>query len=103
MSANSKSSDSAQDHKGTISLRDRLAAWWEGTELLDVPAGSVSAAASTGKSAGGTDAGPGAAEEEGPIRYEPPKQRWETSRLSLVQKVWGEEAEGVLTAAAQDH
>jgi len=92
MSAKSKTSDSAQDHKGTISLRDRLAAWWEGTELLDVPAGSVSAAASA--------AGSDAAEEEGPIRYVPPKQRWETSRLSLVQTVWGE---GFTTPGGRKH
>jgi SAM-dependent methyltransferase len=86
MSANSKTSDSVQDHKGTFSLRERLAAWWDGTDLLDMPAGSASAAESAGES----EAGSAAEEKEGPVRYEPAKQRWETSRLSLVQKVWGD-------------
>ncbi len=95
MSANTKTSDSIQDHKATFSLRERLSAWWEGKDLLDMPPG-----ASGGGSAGGSDTGSGAAEEEGPIRYEAPKQRWETSRLSLVQKVWGE---GFTTPGGRKH
>ena len=99
MSANTKTSDSIQDHKATFSLRERLSAWWEGKDLLDMPPGA-SGGGSAGGSAGGSDAGSGTSEEEGPIRYEAPKQRWETSRLSLVQKVWGE---GFTTPGGRKH
>ena len=75
MPANTKTSASLQEDKDAFSLRDRLKAWWDGTELLDKPAKPMSAVKP---------------EETGPIRYEVPKQRWETSRVSLVQKVWGE-------------
>ncbi len=76
MSANSKSSQAIQDGKGSFSLSERLTAWWEGYELLERPAQPASAAAE-----------PETAEV---VHYEPPKQHWETSRVTLVQKVWGE-------------
>ncbi len=77
MSANSKSDPATQDAKDTFSLRERLTAWWEGYDLLATPAEPAPAAEP-------------AEPEAAPDRYEPPKQRWETSRVTLVQKVWGE-------------
>ena len=76
MVANSKTEPANQDDKDAFSLRERLAAWWEGYDLLETPAAPAPAAAEP---------------EVAPVvRYEPPKQRWETSRVTLVQKVWGE-------------
>ena len=83
MSANSKSdqatqaTQATQDDRDAFSLRDRLTAWWEGYDLLDLAAARAPAVA---------------AEPEVPhvVHYEPPKQRWETSRVTLVQEVWGE-------------
>ena len=73
MVANSKTEPANQDDKDAFSLRERLAAWWEGYDLLETPAAPAPAAAEP---------------EVAPVvRYEPPKQRWETSRVTLVQKV----------------
>ncbi len=61
--------------KDGISLGERFRAWWEGydlTEPLDVP---ISAPEPVGRHE---------------VHYERPRQHWETSRVSLVQKVWGE-------------
>ena len=74
MVANSKTDQETQDDKGAFSLRERLTAWWEGYDLLETPA----------------EPAPAAEPEATPVHYEPPKQRWETSRVTLVQKVWGE-------------
>ncbi len=74
MLAKSKSGPVAQDDKDPFSLRERLTAWWEGYDLL-APADSAPAAEPAVPQV---------------IHYEPPKQRWETSRVSLVQQVWGE-------------
>jgi SAM-dependent methyltransferase len=89
MFANSKRSDEAQDDKDAFSLRDRLKAWWEGYELLETPAAQPTEAEHDG-------------EPEAPrvLHYEPPKQRWETSRVTLVQKVWGE---GFATPGGHNH
>ncbi len=76
MLANSKSSPAAQDDKDPFSLRDRLKAWWEGYDLLDTPAAPAPAAEP---------------ETNQVVHYEPPKQHWETSRVTLVQQVWGAE------------
>ncbi len=85
MLANSKSTDQEAADRGGVSLRDRFKAWWEGTELLDTPAVSE---AETEVEASPT------AEDEGP------KKRWEPSRVSLVQKVWGE---GFITPGGRNH
>ncbi len=63
----------AQADKCGASLRERFMAWWEGYDLGE----------------------PAPALEPEPkvrhaVRYEPPRQHWETSRLRLVQDVWGE-------------
>ncbi len=89
MSANSKTDQTTQDDKGGFSLRERLTAWWEGYDLLETAAKPAPAAAPT----------------DGPefthvVHYEPPKQRWETSRVTLVQKVWGE---GFATPGGRNH
>ena len=78
MLANSKSDQAPQDDKDAFSLRERLTAWWEGYDLLETPAAPAPA---------DEPAAPGIAHV---VHYEPPKQRWETSRVTLVQKVWGE-------------
>jgi len=77
MSANSNSDQAVKDDKDTFSLRERLTAWWEGYDLLDTPAAPAPAAEP--------------AEVPEVVHYEPPRQRWETSRVTLVQKVWGED------------
>ncbi len=100
MSANSKSdqateateatpaTQAAQGDSDSFTLRDRWKAWWEGYDLLDLAAARAPAAA--------------AAEPEiqEVVRYEPPKQRWETSRVTLVQNVWGE---GFTTPGGRKH
>ena len=85
MSANSKSDQATEDDKDAFSLRERLTAWWEGYDLLDTSAAPAPAA-----------------EPEVPhvVHYEPPKQRWETSRVTLVQQVWGE---GFTTPGGRKH
>ena len=93
MFANLKTSSAAREDKDAFSLRDRLKAWWEGYDLLDSPAASGAEAESEAES--------GAEAEASPVpRYEAPKQRWETSRVGLVQKVWGE---GFTTPGGRDH
>lgn len=84
MFANSNHSGQARADKDGASLRDRFKAWWEGYDLLDTPNA------------------PAALEPEirHEIHYDPPKQRWETSRVTLVQKVWGE---GFTTPGGRDH
>ena len=85
MLANTKSTDRDAVDRGGVSLRDRFKAWWEGTELLDAPAPSeAESEAETSPTA----------EDEGP------KKRWEPSRVSLVQKVWGE---GFITPGGRNH
>ena len=54
-------------------LRDRLKAWWEGYDLVEKPERRA------------LDLG-----LDHHVRYERAKEYWETSRLDLVQKVWGE-------------
>ena len=85
MLANSKSTDQAAVDRDGVSLRDRFRAWWEGYDLLDTP--EVPEAAPE----------PEARHE---VHYEVPKQRWETSRVTLVQKVWGA---GFTTPGGRDH
>jgi len=89
MVANSKTDQATQDDRGAFSLRERLTAWWEGYDLLETP----------------TEPAPAAEPADGPevthvVHYEPPKQRWETSRVTLVQKVWGE---GFATPGGRNH
>ncbi len=59
------------DPNAKQSFRERLTAWWEGYEPLSAPKPKA----------------PGPTHE---VRYEAEKQRWETTRLRLVQDVWGE-------------
>ncbi len=92
MFANSKTdkaTQAAKDVKGAFSVRERLTAWWEGYDLLETPAEPAPAAEPTD--------GPEVAHV---VHYEPPKQRWETSRVVLVQKVWGE---GFTTPGGRNH
>ncbi len=79
MLANSKSGDQAQAGGASFSLRDRLKAWWEGYDLLDLPPASGAEAEPDG------DADAAAAT----AGSEPPDKRWNAARVSLVQKVWG--------------
>ncbi len=60
-----------RDSSAKASFRERFMAWWEGYEPPAAPAPR-----------------PQAPTHE--VRYETEKQRWETTRLSLVQEVWGE-------------
>lgn len=60
-----------RDPSAKASFRERIMAWWEGYEPPVAPA-----------------PGPKAPTHE--VRYETEKQTWETTRLSLVQEVWGE-------------
>ncbi|MFQ5774267.1 MAG: methyltransferase domain-containing protein [Kiloniellaceae bacterium] len=69
----------AQDRRP---FRERFLAWWEGYELI-----------------GGRRA-PAKAVSGHPVRYEAPRQYWETSRLRLVQEVWGE---GFSSPGRNDH
>ncbi len=88
MSANSKSDQTTpdgKDDKGIFSLRERLTAWWEGYDLLDAPAAPAPVAEP---------------ETNQVVRYETPRQRWETSRLTLVQQVWGD---GFTTPGGRQH
>ncbi len=88
MSANSKTDQVTQDDKDGFSLRERLTAWWEGYDLLETAAEPTPAAE------------PAEPEVTHVVHYEPPKQRWETSRVILVQKVWGE---GFATPGGHKH
>ncbi len=58
------------DPSAKSSFRERFMAWWEGYEPS---ATRLKAPAPTHE-----------------VHYEPQKQKWETSRLRLVQEVWGE-------------
>jgi SAM-dependent methyltransferase len=79
MSANSNTDGATGDTKGGYSLRDRLKAWWDGTELLELPAASDA------------DSGPDAGAENSTVAEdEGPRKLWEPSRINLVQKVWGD-------------
>ncbi len=65
----------AQDGGDAGSLRERFLAWWDGDEFLEL------------------SENPAPAQEPEPkheVHYEVPRQRWETSRVNLVQKLWGE-------------
>ena len=64
-----------QDNGDAGSLRERFRAWWDGDEFLE------------------PSEGPALAQEpktNHEVHYEVPRQRWETSRVNLVQKLWGE-------------
>ena len=79
MSANLNTDGATEDGKGGYSLRDRLKAWWDGTELLETPAAS------------GADSDLDAGAEIDPVVEDAgPRKLWEPSRVNLVQKVWGE-------------
>ena len=78
-------SGQAQDDRDAGSLRDRFRAWWDGDEILEPLAEPVPAAEP---------------EPKHEVHYEAPKQRWETTRVSLVQKVWGE---GFASPGGRDH
>jgi cyclopropane fatty-acyl-phospholipid synthase-like methyltransferase len=58
---------------GKSVLRDRLKAWWEGYDLVEKPQHRA------------LDLG-----LDHDVRYEREREYWETSRLELVQRVWGE-------------
>ncbi len=88
MSAKSKTDQATQDDKDGFSLRERLTAWWEGYDLLETAAEPAPAAE------------PAEPEVTHVVHYEPPKQRWETSRVTLVQQVWGE---GFASPGGYDH
>ncbi len=60
------------DPSAKISFRERFMAWWEGYEP------------------GRARARPEAPKPTHEVRYETEQQRWETTRLRLVQEVWGE-------------
>lgn len=55
-----------------ISFRERFMAWWEGYEPL------------------APEPRPKKVRPTHEVRYDAPEQRWETTRLRLVQDVWGE-------------
>lgn len=59
---------------GKIPFWERFLAWWEGYEAGAGRRGRVRPTVVTGHD----------------VRYEAPRQRWETARLKLVQEVWGE-------------
>lgn len=61
-----------RDPSAKLSFRERFMAWWEGYEP-PTPAAPPRKATPTHE-----------------VRYEVPEQRWETTRLRLVQEVWGE-------------
>ena len=75
----------AQDSGDAGSLRERFRAWWDGDEILEPL--EVPAPASEPK-------------PRRVVHYEVPKQHWETSRVSLVQKVWGE---GFASPGGREH
>lgn len=60
-----------RDPAAKLSFRERFMAWWEGYDLL--PHRHAPAARASHE-----------------VRYEASRQRWETSRLRLVQDLWGE-------------
>jgi 2-polyprenyl-3-methyl-5-hydroxy-6-metoxy-1,4-benzoquinol methylase len=72
--------------KSRASLRERFMAWWEGYELGPhaTPRPQPAAAQSYGHA----------------VRYERNRELWETSRITLVQQVWGE---GFTTPGGADH
>jgi cyclopropane fatty-acyl-phospholipid synthase-like methyltransferase len=74
MSGAASSPTQVSELVGKITFRERLKAWWEGTDLPIPAASRLSAAA-------------GPTHE---VRYEATQQQWETMRLRLVQNVWGE-------------
>jgi SAM-dependent methyltransferase len=86
MSGVENTSAPAGEATDKVSLRDRFKAWWEGYEL-------------------GSRGEPGLEPEsevrpyEHEVRYERPAERWETSRITLVQQVWGE---GYATPGGED-
>ncbi len=70
-----------------VSLGERFRAWWDGYEILEPSKEAVPAPESE-------------PEPKQEVHYEAPKQRWETSRVSLVQDVWGE---GFASPGGHDH
>lgn len=62
-----------RDPIGKLTFRERFKAWWEGYEPAQAPVPR-----------------PEAPKPIHDIRYKAEKQRWESTRLSLVQDVWGE-------------
>ncbi len=76
-------SGQAQDGRDAGSLRERFQAWWDGEEILEPLAESALEP-----------------EPKHEVHYEAPKQHWETSRVSLVQDVWGE---GFASPGGRDH
>ena len=65
-----------QDGGDAGSLRERFLAWWDGDEFLELPEKPAPAQEPETKHV---------------VHYEVPRQRWETTRVNLVQKVWGED------------
>ena len=84
MSGAASSPTQELEPSGKVAFRERLKAWWEGTDL------PIPAAPSPVAVAGPTHE----------VRYEADRQRWETARLRLVQDVWGE---GFSSPGADDH
>ena len=76
-------SGQAQDGRDAGSLRERFQAWWDGEEILEPLAEPAPEP-----------------EPKHEVHYEAPKQHWETSRVSLVQNVWGE---GFASPGGRDH
>ena len=74
-----------QDGGDAGSLRERFLAWWDGDEFLEPSEGLALAQE------------PKTNHE---VHYEVPRQRWETSRVNLVQKVWGAD---FASAGGRDH
>ncbi len=75
----------AQDGRDAGSLRERFQAWWDGEEILE-PSADLAPAQEP--------------EPKHEVHYEAPRQRWETTRVSLVQRVWGE---GFASPGGRDH
>ncbi len=68
-----------------MSLGERFRGWWDGDEILELSNEPVPAPEP---------------EPKHEVHYEAPKQHWETSRVSLVQDVWGE---GFASPGGRDH
>ncbi|MHA1600000.1 MAG: methyltransferase domain-containing protein [Alphaproteobacteria bacterium] len=63
----------SSDPSAKISFRERFMAWWDGFDSPGHSAPRLKVRTPTHE-----------------VRYETPEQRWETTRLRLVQDVWGE-------------
>lgn len=78
-------SGQAQDDRDAGSLRERFRAWWDGDEILELSPEPVPAREP---------------EPKHQVHYEVPRQHWETTRVGLVQKVWGQ---GFASPGGREH